>query len=239
MDFSNQVVLVTGASRGIGAAIADFISERGGHVIGTATSDISPGKSPVEEWVKVDFSDRESSSSFLDWIRKLDTLSACVNNAGINIIKPLVDVDKLDYDRIQKVNLEGPYNVIQAAAPIMSKNGGGRFVNIASIWASITKSHRSLYSTTKAGLLGLTRGAAVELAPNNILVNAVSPGFTMTDLTRSSLSVDEIANLSSNVPLNRFAEVDEIARVVAFLASTENTYLTGQNLVVDGGFTVV
>jgi 3-oxoacyl-[acyl-carrier protein] reductase len=112
-------------------------------------------------------------------------------------------------------------------------------VNVASIWSVITKPGRALYTAAKAGLAGLTRTLAVELAPHGVLVNALSPGFTRTELTASTLAPEEIAALSAQVPARRFAEPAEIAQVALFLASPANTYLTGQNIIVDGGFTCV
>ena len=112
-------------------------------------------------------------------------------------------------------------------------------VNIASIWSTTTKAGRSLYSATKTGLVGLTRTIAIDMAPYNVLANAVSPGFTRTELTKSTLSPADSQALKAQIPLSRFAEPTEISKVVMFLASDFNTYLTGHNIIVDGGFTVV
>jgi 3-oxoacyl-[acyl-carrier protein] reductase len=119
----------------------------------------------------------------------------------------------------------------------MSLNNKGWILNLGSIWSVISKPMRSLYSTSKSGITGMTRSMAVELASKNILINCISPGFVMTDLTRSSLSSTEIDELSRKIPMGRFAQPAEIARMAIFLTSEENTYLTGQNIVVDGGFT--
>jgi 3-oxoacyl-[acyl-carrier protein] reductase len=121
----------------------------------------------------------------------------------------------------------------------MKKMNYGRIVNIASIWSIITKPGRAVYAATKSGLVGMTRAVAVDLAPYGILVNAVSPGFVNTELTKNTLSPEECESLSSQVPMGRFAEPEEIARTVLFLSSDWNTYLTGQNLVVDGGYACV
>jgi len=121
----------------------------------------------------------------------------------------------------------------------MKKNLYGRIINIASIFGVISKAKRSIYTTSKFGLRGLTVTSSIELAPFNVLVNSISPGFVLTELTKNILSEEEMKNIALQVPMGRFAEVDEISRVVLFLASSMNTYITGQNIVVDGGFTNV
>jgi len=119
---------------------------------------------------------------------------------------------------------------------LMKKLNYGRIINIASIWSVISKPGRSIYSATKAGLVGMTKAAAAELGDWGILVNSVSPGFTMTELTKKSLSGSEIKDLSAQIPLKRFALPEEISKLVLFLASDLNGYITGQNIVIDGGF---
>jgi 3-oxoacyl-[acyl-carrier protein] reductase len=121
----------------------------------------------------------------------------------------------------------------------MIRNGYGRIVNIASIFSIISKEKRAVYSATKFGLHGLTVGSSNDLAKYNILVNTLSPGFVMTDLTRKNLSKSERILLANQVPINRLAEVQDISNVAVFLLSNLNSYLTGQNIIVDGGFTNV
>jgi len=234
------VVLVTGASRGIGRAIAGRFLAEGARVIGTATRTLPPEEAlPGVEFVAVDLSEPKQTQEFTEYLKGLPRLDACINNAGINRIKPLGDVTPADYQAVLSVDLEAPYAICQAAASVMQKQGGGRIVNIASIWSVVTKAQRSLYSAAKTGLVGLTRALAAELGSSGILVNAVSPGFVLTDLTRQSLSVAEMEKLSAQIPCRRMAEPAEIAELVAFLAGPRNTYLTGQNIVIDGGFTIV
>jgi NAD(P)-dependent dehydrogenase (short-subunit alcohol dehydrogenase family) len=239
MKMDGKRVLVTGASRGIGEGIARHFHQRGAYVYGTATSKPDEDLGCVSEWFETDFSNRDSLSQFCTTLGEMKGFDVCVNNAGINIIKPLDQIESEDYNRIQKINLEAPYKIIRSLVPGMRTLGGGKIINVASIWSTISKTYRSLYSTTKAGLVGMTKAMAVEFAKDNILVNAISPGFTMTDLTKKSLSEEQMDELANTVPLGRFAKVDEIAQVILFLASDHNTYLTGQNIVVDGGFTIV
>ena len=236
---SKKRILITGASRGIGDGIAKRFSTQGAFVVGTATKKPEEDQGFVNEWIEADFSCNESFANFSKCISAMEGFDVCINNAGINIIKPMENVSSEDYFRIQKINLEAPYLISRSVVNGMKQRGGGKIINIASIWGCVTKKHRTLYSTMKTGIIGMTRALAVELASVKILVNAVSPGFTMTDLTKNSLSDEQMNSLTKDIPLGRFAEVDEIASIVTFLSSEQNTYLTGQNIVVDGGYTIV
>lgn len=249
LDFSNQVVLITGATRGIGRTTARLLAEAGAKLIitGTRQSSLNAVKQYFEEngvstdhhYLAVDFADTVSTSDFLEALRKFDKIDVCINNAGINIIKQLPETTDEDYDRLLTINLKAPYQVTKVVAEIMKHNNYGRIVNISSIWGVITKPKRSLYTASKHGLLGLTKTIAVEYAPYNICVNAVSPGFTLTELTRNSLSDKEMEDLSMQIPSQKMAETEDIAHAIIYLSSQLNTYLTGQNLVVDGGFTII
>lgn len=237
---SRPIAIVTGCSRGIGRAIAERLVADGFHVLGTATRPDAAGDMPPGiDFVPVDFSVASDLEGFCARIRGLPRLDACINNAGINRIKPLDQVTAADYRAVMSVDLDAPYAICQAAAHVMTPAGSGRIVNIASIWSAVTKAQRSLYSAAKTGLVGLTRALAAELGPAGILVNAVSPGFVLTDLTRQSLSEAERAALCTQIPVRRMADPAEIATLVAFLVSPANTYLTGQNVIIDGGFTIV
>ena len=230
--------LVTGSSRGIGAAISEKIALEGYEVYGTSTS--GNGSSiGVNKWLKGDFSSDEGIQNFLMLLNKLPAFDILINNAAINIIKSQEEVSPSDYEMIQNINLKAPYQIAQYLAKNMALNGGGKIINIASIWSVISKTNRTLYSTMKTGIIGMTRSMAIEWAKQNILINAVSPGFVMTELTDKSLSVREKKEIKEQVPLGRFARPEEIASVVSFLCSKENKYLTGQNIIVDGGFTII
>ena len=245
IDLLGKTALITGATRGIGKAIADAFMDCGADLMltGTKPEEIeqmnAEEKNPKVQWLKADFSSHGGIASFIEQLKSIDAIDICVNNAGINIIKPYSEYSADEYQRLMSINLTAPFSITQQLIPDMKKRGFGRIVNIASIWSKVSKPGRSLYTMSKAGLVGFTRSLAVEHAAENILVNAVSPGFTLTELTQQSLSDDEMKSLSSQIPMGRFAEPSEIAQTVLFLCSEMNTYITGQNIVVDGGFTIV
>jgi 3-oxoacyl-[acyl-carrier protein] reductase len=245
LNLNERTVLITGGTRGIGAAIADIFAQAGANVIITGTSNESLQKKvadlktkatgSVSGWV-ADLKKQESLDETCERIRSLNGLDVLVNNAGINRIHPIDEISTEDLDEISALNLRAPTILTRTAAPLMKQQRYGRILNIASIWSVITKPGRAMYTSSKFGLIGLTKASAVDLAPYNILVNALSPGFTMTDLTRSTLSEEEQKKIAQQVPMKRFAETVEMARVALFLCSDMNTYITGQNIVVDGGF---
>ncbi|MFC1524238.1 SDR family NAD(P)-dependent oxidoreductase [Thermodesulfobacteriota bacterium] len=244
-DLSGKVALVTGGTRGIGASIADTFAQANADVIitGTGLESVNgrveelreKGSGSPQGWV-ADFTDANVLSEICDRIRALDRLDILINNAGINHILPIDEINAPDLERLMALNLNAPTLLSGAAATIMKQRQWGRIVNIASIWSVITKPGRAMYSASKFGLVGLTKTTAVDLGPYNILVNALSPGFTLTDLTNATLPAAEQKQIADQVPMRRFAQPEEMARVVLFLCSELNTYLTGQNVVVDGGF---
>ena len=240
MNFLNKTVVVTGGTRGIGAAVVRCFLEQGAHVIytGRSSSDhLHQGFGNVT-YLQLDLEDNASIDAFIERLKDQGEVDVLVNNAGINIINKLDQVSDTDFDRILNVNLRGPFKLCRSIAGLMGENGG-RIVNIASIWSVVTRMGRTAYIISKCALDGLTRGAATDLAGQNILVNTVSPGFCDTELTRKSLSLAEIEEMEHKIPLGRLAKPYEIARLVEFLCSDSNTYITGQNIVIDGGFTNV
>ncbi len=174
---------------------------------------------------------------FIHSVKKLDDIDVLINNAGVNKIESVTEISEDDWDWINAVNLRGPFLLTQAVSETMKEQNFGKIINISSVFGVISKEKRAAYSSTKWGLIGFTKAAALDLAPFNVQVNAVSPGFVDTDLTRRILGPENMKQLVETIPQGRLAQPEEIAKVVLFLCSEQNTYITGQNIVVDGGFT--
>jgi len=229
--------LVTGGTRGIGQAIAQRLHADGASVWITGVS--ARGAALGEMTYRaVDLSDRMATETFAREVESAG-FDILINNAGINTNNPFNVVKLADYDTIQEVNVRSVFRLCQAVVPAMRRVGWGRIVNIASIFSVISKEHRATYSASKFALDGLTTGLAAEVAAEGILANCVSPGFIETDLTRKNLGEAGIRELVARVPMRRLGQPAEIAALVAWLAGPENTFMSGQNLVIDGGFTRV
>lgn len=213
-------MLVTGAARGIGKAIAAQFNAAGFHVIAPPRSEI----------------DLADSQSLQDYAERVGAIDVLVNNAGENRPLPLEEIRLEDLERILAVNVTAPFVLSKHVGVAMAQRGEGRIVNISSVYSLVSREWRSMYSTTKAALNGMTRALAVELGPRNVLVNSICPGFVDTDLTRQNNPPADIERLCASVPLRRLAGVDEIARLAFFLGSERNTYVTGQTIAIDGGF---
>lgn len=220
-----RTVLITGGARGIGAAIAQRFGQQ---------HDLYRVLTPTRQ--ELDLSDNDSIQQYFAQHPGLQ-VDILINNAGINEIHNIDEITDQELEQTMQINLIAPIKITRALVPHMKKNHFGRIVNIGSIWAVVSKPGRCVYSATKNGIHGVTNTLAVELAPYNILVNTVCPGFTMTELTKKNNTDEQIRQISANIPLGRMAEPREIAEVVYFLASEQNTYLTGQKIAVDGGFT--
>lgn len=245
IDFTGKVALITGGTRGIGKAIADRFLDAGCSVIltGTNASEIdqlnADNNGDRISYLQLDFTNQQSVEQFLLKLDKFDKIDVLINNAGINKVALNVDTTDADFDLLHSVNVKGPYVLCREVSKLMKKNGYGRIVNITSIWSAITRPGRSVYATNKNAIVGLTKTLAVELGKDNILVNAVAPGFTLTELTATTNSADDLQKLTEIIPMNRMAQPVEIANVILFLSSDLNSYLTGQNIIVDGGYTNV
>jgi NAD(P)-dependent dehydrogenase (short-subunit alcohol dehydrogenase family) len=229
--------LVTGGTRGIGFAIADRLLRDGAVV--TITGRDAGGKGPAgSEAVFVDFADLAATQAFAKAMaaKAYDIL---VNNAGINKIAPFAEIADEDFLRIQQVNVTAPMLLCKALVPGMTQRGWGRIVNLSSIWGKVTKAWRGPYSTSKFAIDGMTAALAAEVASQGVLANCVAPGVIDTELTRRVLGEDGIRQLTDAIPAKRMGKPEEIAALVAWLCGPENTYISGQNIAIDGGFTRV
>jgi 3-oxoacyl-[acyl-carrier protein] reductase len=217
-----RTALVTGASRGIGAAIVERLYQDGVEVV-------TPSRQEMNLL---------SNESIQAYVQSLKTpIDILINNAGINLIASIREVSDQNIQDTVQINLVAPLYLTKVLVPSMIERRYGRIVNISSIWAAVTKAGRVTYSAAKAGLVGMTRTLAVELAPYNILVNAVAPGYVDTELTRQNNSQSQIEAIQQMIPIGRLARPQEIAETIAFLVSERNSYTTGQLIMVDGGYT--
>ena len=249
IDLSGRTALVTGGTMGIGEAIAKELHKAGADLILTGVEnqdfiDELNDKTKKEgitniHYFRVDFTNTESIKSFFSFLDTQNKIDICVNNAGTNRNNLIDEINIEDYDLLLDVNLKAPFLITRYISKRMKEANFGRIVNIASIWSIKSRPGRTAYTITKSGIVGLTKTSSIELAPYNILVNAVSPGFTLTELTMKTLPEKEFNELKSIVPAKRFAQPDEIAKLVLFLVSDLNTYITGQNIAIDGGFSNV
>ncbi|MFQ5606546.1 MAG: 3-oxoacyl-[acyl-carrier-protein] reductase [Candidatus Zixiibacteriota bacterium] len=245
-DFSGRAVVVTGSGQGIGKEIARRFACRGARVV---ISDIDSKKTQATAGelnenglealampanvVEAD----EVEELFSQTLERYGSVDVVVNNAGITRDTLLVRMSEEDWDDVIRVNLRGAFLVTRTAAKIMMKQRSGRIVNIASVVGALGNVGQANYSASKAGLIGLTKSAARELAPRGVTVNAVAPGFIKTEMTEAMSEQAKEAFLKT-VPLKRQGEASDVASAVTFVASDEASYITGQTLSVCGGLNI-
>ena len=248
MSFEKKIVLVTGASRGIGAAIADAFGDVGSIIIGTATSESGAQKISARfnekqyqgQGMVLNVTDAESVDALMKKI-KVDygsTPSVLVNNAGITKDNLLMRMSDDEWFDVINTNLSSAYRLSKACLRGMMKARWGRIVNIGSVVGAMGNVGQANYAATKAGVAGFARALAKEVGSRNITVNTVSPGFIETDMT-DVLPEDHRAMMLSAVPAGRLGKPEEIASVVKFIASEEAAYITGENIHVNGGMYMV
>jgi 3-oxoacyl-[acyl-carrier protein] reductase len=237
---ADEIALVTGASRGIGAAIAQALAAAGATVIGTATSDagaqgISDSLGGSGRGVVLDIADDESVLAAMSDIQANEgSPTIVVNNAGITRDNLLMRMKADEWEDVLSTNLSGVYRVSKACLRGMMKAKRGRIINIASVIGIMGNAGQSNYAAAKAGIIGFSKSLAREIGSRNITVNVVAPGFIDTDMTRI-LAAEQRAAMLEDIPLNRLGEGDDIANAVVFLASPAGAYVTGETLHVNGG----
>ena len=241
IDLSGRVALVTGSTRGIGRTIAETLARAGAKVavVGRERSRAEEvaGQLGAESarGFACDVADIASVNTLVDGVEKeLGAVDILVNNAGMTRDNLLMRLKDDDWDAVLNANLRGAFAAIRAASRGMMKRRWGRIINIASVVGLVGNKGQANYAASKAGLIGLTKSVAKELASRNILANVVAPGFIETDMT-AAMTAEARAALSQQIPLERLGTPRDIAGMVAFLASEHATYITGQVFVIDGG----
>ncbi|MCM8799342.1 MAG: 3-oxoacyl-[acyl-carrier-protein] reductase [Candidatus Omnitrophica bacterium] len=243
MKLKDRVSLITGGARGIGREIAYLFAKEGCFVViadinleeAIKTKQDFQKENLFLEVLELDVSEylevEEAVNKILDKFKRIDIL---VNNAGITRDNLILRMSQEEWDKVIDINLKGTFNCIKAVSRVMIKQRYGKIINIASVVGLIGNSGQANYSASKAGIIALTKTVAKELASRNINVNAVAPGFIDTEMT-AKLPQDIKEKMLSQIPLARFGQPQDIARVCLFLASEDSSYITGQTLVVDGG----
>lgn len=239
IDFSGQRALVTGGTTGIGRTIVETLVECGAKVVVTGIEpDLLQGLGKIAgiSSLLLDLSDTADTERQADALAN-EPFDVLVNNAGINVHAAVGELDMPAFDQILDINLRGAAVLCRALVPGMAARGYGRVVNITSIFSLVSKRHRAPYTTSKFALLGFTRTLALDYAEKNVLANCVAPGFISTEMTERMLGPDGIREMVAQVPVGRLGKPQEVANLVAFLASPLNSFINGQNIVIDGGFT--
>jgi 3-oxoacyl-[acyl-carrier protein] reductase len=242
MDLSGRIALVTGASRGIGRAIAVMLAERGAHVVAASrgenakpVADEITAAGRAGEWIALDVTEPEGCETAVAGVlQRHGRIDILVNNAGITKDQLMLRMKRGDWDAVFGTNLTAAFVLTQAALKPMLKQRGGRIVSISSVVGQAGNAGQANYAASKAGLIGFSKAVALEVASRGITVNVVAPGLIDTDMTRA-ITESAHQEWASKIPLKRLGSPADVAAAVCFLASDEASYITGQVLAVNGG----
>lgn len=239
LNLENKVAVVTGGGKGIGLSISEKLASSGAKVYALGRSEVHNIDSKFNIiYRQCDVSNLESVTEVLNNIQKESgTIDILVNNAGITKDNLILRMTESDFDDVININLKGVFNTCKVASRFMLSQKQGRIINIGSIVGTTGNAGQSNYAASKAGLIGFTKSLAKELAGRNILVNLIAPGYVLTEMT-NKLSEEQVNAFKDNIPLKRAGEPSDISDVVAFFASNESRYITGQVLHVDGGLAI-
>ncbi len=243
-----RILLITGAAGGIGSATVQLFTEKGWNVIGVDRKSITDGFPKNGLYIQADISQPEQIKEIYKQVLEFtDSLDAVVNNAAVQIAKPLVETTADEWDMVMASNLRSVFLGAKLAHPLLKAHGGGAIVNTSSVHAVATSANIAAYAASKGGLLALTRAMAIEFAPDNIRVNAILPGAVDTPMLRAGLDrghvgdgnmMDRLENLAHKTVNGRVGQPQEIASSIYFLAdNNQSSFMTGQALIVDGGAT--
>lgn len=231
-----KTVLITGGVRGIGLAIAKAFQAKNYRVCVTYSKDEKSALAAKEAGLEVYRADVSKEIDVVSLFSRFQTLDVLVNNAGISLVKQIQDVSLEEFNRVFAVNMGGAFLCAREAAKLMIAQKSGLIVNISSVWGEIGGSCESVYSASKAALIGFTKALAKELGYSGVRVNAVSPGVIATRMNES-FSKDDLQALQAEIPLRRIGETEDVAKAIVFLE--ENEYVTGIDLPVNGGFSIL
>jgi NAD(P)-dependent dehydrogenase (short-subunit alcohol dehydrogenase family) len=245
--FTGKVALVTGGSKGLGKAMARGLAEAGADIVissrnerelQAAMKEITQGNGRRGAYLVADMAKREDVRKLATFaLEKMGKVDILINNAGTNVPQPIDEVSDEQWDRVMEINLTSVMSLTRAVAPQMKSRRWGRVIHISSIMALVSNQGRSVYSATKAALIGMARAAALELGAFGITVNCIAPGPFLTDLPASLLTKEQQDQFAKMTALNRWADPKELVGAALLLASDAGSYVTGTTIVVDGGFT--
>ena len=246
IDFSNQTVIITGASRGIGKDIATHFAKKNAKTViisrdSLTLNNVAQELSEFNDYIMPIALDVSNLNSFNDAVKSIEkkfkTIDILINNAGITRDNLILRLKEEDWDKVININLKGCFNGMKAVSKNMIKNKKGKIINISSIIGLTGNVGQSNYAASKAGIIGLTKSIAKELSSRNINVNAIAPGYIETEMT-NNLNDKNKTKFTNQIPLNRLGKTKDISNLVLYLASEYANYITGQTITIDGGLTI-